>query len=78
VRQLLAEAVELRLGDAALEERARVHAGRRVALEEDRVAAAGVVLAAEEVVEARPRTGSPPTGRWRCGRRRRSPAGWRG
>ena len=51
VRELLAEAVELRLRDAALEEGPRVHARRGVALEVDLVAAAGVVLAAEEVVE---------------------------
>ena len=44
--------VEVRLGQAPLEEGAGVDAGRRVALEEDLVAAAGVVLAAEEVVEA--------------------------
>ena len=49
---LLAEPVELLLGQAALEERAGVHAGGGVALEEDLVAAARVVLAAEEVVEA--------------------------
>ena len=52
VRQLLAEPVELVLGQAALEERAGVDAGGGVALEVDLVAAAGVVLAAEEVVEA--------------------------
>ena len=52
VRLLLAEAVELILGQAALEEGAGVHAGGGVALVEDVVAAAGMVLAAEEVVEA--------------------------
>ncbi len=52
VRELLAETVELPLGQAALEERARVHARRCVSLVVDLVAAAGVVLAAEEVVEA--------------------------
>ena len=52
VRLLLAEAVEPLGRDAALEEGAGVHAGGGVALEEDLVAAAGVVLAAEEVVEA--------------------------
>ncbi len=52
VRELLPEAVQLLLGEPALEERAGVHAGGGVALEEDLVAAAGVVLAAEEVVEA--------------------------
>ena len=52
VLHLLAEAVELLLGQATLEERAGVHARRRMPLEEDLVAAAGVVLAAEEVVEA--------------------------
>ena len=52
VRLLLAEAVEAVLGQPALEEGAGVHAGGGVALEEDLVAAAGVVLAAEEVVEA--------------------------
>ncbi len=51
-RHLLAERVELVLGQPALEERAGVDAGRAVALEVDVVAAAGVVLAAEEVVEA--------------------------
>ena len=52
VRDLLAEAVELVLGQPALEEGAGVDAGGGVALDEDLVAAAGVVLAAEEVVEA--------------------------
>ena len=52
VRLLLAEAVELVGAEAALEEGAGVRAGGGVALDEDLVAAAGVVLAAEEVVEA--------------------------
>ena len=52
VRELLPEAVQLLLGEPALEERAGVHAGGGVPLVEDLVAAAGVVLAAEEVVEA--------------------------
>ena len=52
VRLLLAEAVEPVLADPALEEGAGVHAGGGVPLEEDLVTAAGVVLAAEEVVEA--------------------------
>ena len=49
---LLAERVEVVLGQASLDEGAGVDAGGRVALEVDLVAAAGVVLAAEEVVEA--------------------------
>ncbi len=49
---LLAEAVELFRGDAALEEGACVDAGGGVTLDEDVVAAAGMVLATEEVVEA--------------------------
>ena len=49
---LLPEAVQVLLGQPAFHERAGVHAGGGVALEEDLVAAAGVVLAAEEVVEA--------------------------
>jgi hypothetical protein len=48
---LAPEVIELALGQASLEERARVHAGRSVALIEDLVAVAAVVLAAEEVVE---------------------------
>ncbi len=52
MRQLLAEPVELLLGQPALEERAGVDARRRVALEEHLVAGLAVVLAAEEVVEA--------------------------
>ena len=44
--------VELLLGQPALEERAGVDPGRRVALVEDLVAAPLPVLAAEEVVEA--------------------------
>src|SRR5690606_26595616 len=52
VGELLAESVELRLGQASLEEGPGVHAGGGVALEEDLVAAAWMVLAAEEVVEA--------------------------
>src|SRR5690348_5323918 len=48
---LAAEVIELRLAEPALEERARVHAGRGVALIEDLVARLAVVLAAEEVVE---------------------------
>ena len=50
VALLLAEAVHLVLGEATLEERARIHAGGGVALEEDLVTAARVVRAAEEVV----------------------------
>ena len=49
---LLPEAVQVLLGQPAFQEGAGVHAGGGVALEEDLVAAAGVVLAAEEVVEA--------------------------
>ena len=49
---LLAEAVQVGLPQAPLDEGSGVVAGRGVALEEDVVAAAGVVLAAEEVVEA--------------------------
>ena len=52
VRELLPEAVQLLLGEPALEEGAGVDAGRGVALEEDLVAGLAVVLAAEEVVEA--------------------------
>src|SRR6185436_10373138 len=48
---LAPEAVELLLRQAALEERPRIDARRRVALEEHLVAAARMVLAAEEVVE---------------------------
>src|SRR6185436_7285063 len=50
--KLLTEAVELGLGEPALQERAGVHAGRGVALEEDVVTAAGMVAAPEEVVVA--------------------------
>ena len=49
---LLAEAVQVRLIEAALDEGAGVVARRGVTLEEDVVATAGVVLAPEEVVEA--------------------------
>ena len=49
---LLTEAVHLLFGEATLEEGAGVGAGGGVSLEEHVVAAAGVVLAAEEVVEA--------------------------
>ena len=52
VRELLAEAVEPVLRQPALEVGAGVDAGGGVALDEDLVAAARVVLAAEEVVEA--------------------------
>src|SRR5207245_2406671 len=48
---LATEMVELRLGEAALDERARVDAGRGMTLEEDLVARRTLVLAAEEVVE---------------------------
>ncbi|MPN02087.1 hypothetical protein SDC9_149300 [bioreactor metagenome] len=51
VALLLPEAVEFVLGQPALQEGAGVDAGRGVTLEEDLVAAAGVVLATEEVVE---------------------------
>ena len=51
-RNLLAEGVEVRLAQAALEEGARVVPRRGVALEEDLVAPAGMVLAAEEMVES--------------------------
>ena len=50
--ELLAEAVEVLLAEAAHEIGAGVDAGGGVALEEDVVAAAGVVATAEEVVEA--------------------------
>ena len=49
--QLAAEVLELLVRQAPFEERARVDAGRGVALEVDDVAVAVVVLAAEEVVE---------------------------
>ena len=49
---LLAEAVEALLADPALDVGAGVHPGRGVPLEEDLVAAAGMVLASEEVVHA--------------------------
>ena len=52
VLHLLAEPEQLLLGEPALEERPGVDAGGGVALDEDLVAAARVVLAAEEVVEA--------------------------
>ncbi len=48
----LAEAVQLVFGEPSFEEGAGVDTGRRVALDEDLVAAARVVLTAEEVVEA--------------------------
>ena len=52
-RLLLPEAVEVLLGQPALEERARVDAGGGVTLEVDLIARAGrEVLAAEEMVEA--------------------------
>ena len=74
VADLLAEAVELVLGQPALEEGAGVDAGGGVALEPDLVAAAGVVLAAEEVVEADLVQRRGARRRRRCGRRRRSRA----
>src|SRR5699024_379432 len=49
--EFLAETVEVRLGETALEERPGIHPRRRVALEVDLVTAAGVVLPTEEVVE---------------------------
>ena len=52
MRDLLPEAVHGVGGQPALEEGPGVHAGRGVALEEDVVTAAGVRLAAEEVVVA--------------------------
>src|SRR5699024_6715126 len=50
--KLLAEPIEVVLAQAALQVGAGVHAGGGVALEVDLVPAAGVVLAAEEVVQA--------------------------
>jgi hypothetical protein len=50
--RLLAEVLELVLAQAALEERARIDAGRRVALDEDHVARMALRLRAPEVVEA--------------------------
>jgi len=50
-QRLLAEVVEVLLRQAPLQEGPGVDAGRSVALEEDLVARAAVVLAAEEVVE---------------------------
>ncbi len=52
VRELLAEPVELVLGQPSLQERPGVDARRGVALDEHLVARLAVVLAAEEVVEA--------------------------
>src|SRR4051812_13003513 len=52
LRDLLAEAVELLLGQPALEEGAGVHAGGAVTLDEYLVAGLATLLAAEEVVEA--------------------------
>src|SRR5207244_4538895 len=49
---LASEVVELIFGEPALEERARVDAGRRVPLEVDLISVTAVGLAAEEVVEA--------------------------
>jgi hypothetical protein len=51
LRHLLAESVELRLGQASLQVRARVIARRRVALEEDEVATVIVRRRVPEVVE---------------------------
>ncbi len=51
-RDLLAKAVELLLGEPALEEGARVDAGRRVALDVDEVAAVLLRRRTPEVVEA--------------------------
>ncbi len=50
--QFLAEVLELRLVEPAFDERAGVHAGAGVALEEDDVAGVRLGAAAEEVVEA--------------------------
>lgn len=50
-RLLLTEAVELRFAQSTLEEGTGVRTGGGVALDEDLVAARGVVGAAEEVVE---------------------------
>ncbi len=52
VAGLLAEAPQLLLADPPLEERPRVDAGRRVALDVDQVAAVVLVRRAPEVVEA--------------------------
>jgi hypothetical protein len=52
VALLLPEPVHAPPPEAALQERAGVHAGAGVPLEEHLVAAAGMVLAAEEVVHA--------------------------
>ena len=48
----LAEFIQLLFADAAFHEGARIHAGRRVALEVHQVAAVRIRLAVEEVVEA--------------------------
>ena len=50
--QFLAEVLELLLVEPAFDERAGVHAGAGVALEEDDVAGVRLGAAAEEVVEA--------------------------
>ena len=67
--QLAAEVLEMRLVDAPFEIGARVDARRRVTLEKDHVRRRRLRLPAEEVVEARPRTASPPTRTSKCGRR---------
>ena len=51
-RSLLTESVQIVLGKAPLNERACVVTGGGVTLEENVVAAAGVLLAAEEVVQS--------------------------
>ena len=75
---LAPEPVEVLLGQAALEERAGVDAGRGVALEEDLVAGAAVGLAAEEVVEADLVERGRRRVTWRGGRRGRRSGGSRG
>jgi hypothetical protein len=52
MRDLLPESVEPLLVESSLEEGAGIDAGGRVALEEDLVSPADVVVATEEVVEA--------------------------
>ncbi len=52
VALLLAEAVQIKLAEASFQEGSRIHARTGVALEEDLIAATGMVLAAEEMVEA--------------------------
>ena len=75
--QFVPEILQMLLGEAAFQKRARIHAGRGVALEIDEVAGLIAVAGVKEVVVADFGQRGQRCDRWRCGRRCRDRVCWR-